>query len=73
MGNECGAHIPFLILKLKINLPQIEHEATTVKNWMKIKYFIVIQEVSDTEKAIALIVKGFSKEVLQQASNGVCS
>ena len=62
MGNECGAHT-FPYIEAKNNTAQIEHEATTSKIGED-QIFYCNQRGIDTEKAIALIVNGFSKEVL---------
>ncbi|TDI77119.1 MAG: Fe-S cluster assembly protein SufB [Bacteroidetes bacterium] len=64
MGNNCGAHtFPYIEVKNKTAL--IEHEATTSKIGED-QIFYCNQRGIDTEKAIALIVNGFSKEVLNQ-------
>ncbi len=70
MGNECGAHT-FPYIEAKNKSAQIEHEATTSKIGED-QIFYCNQRGIDTEKAIALIVNGFSKEVLNQTPNGVC-
>lgn len=62
MGNQCGAHT-FPYIEAKNNTAQIEHEATTSKIGED-QIFYCNQRGIDTEKAIALIVNGFSKEVL---------
>ena len=64
MGNECGAHT-FPYIEVKNNTAQIEHEATTSKIGEE-QLFYCNQRGIDTEKAIALIVNGFSKEVLNK-------
>ena len=64
MGNECGAHT-FPYIETKNNTAQIEHEATTSKIGED-QIFYCNQRGIDTEKAIALIVNGFSKEVLNK-------
>jgi Fe-S cluster assembly protein SufB len=64
MGNECGAHT-FPYIEAKNNSAQIEHEATTSKIGED-QIFYCNQRGIDTEKAIALIVNGFSKEVLNK-------
>ncbi|MDA8611807.1 Fe-S cluster assembly protein SufB [Flavobacteriaceae bacterium] len=64
MGNECGAHT-FPYIEAKSNSAQIEHEATTSKIGED-QIFYCNQRGIDTEKAIALIVNGFSKEVLNK-------
>ncbi len=64
MGNECGAHT-FPYIEAKNKSAQIEHEATTSKIGED-QIFYCNQRGIDTEKAIALIVNGFSKEVLNK-------
>ncbi len=64
MGNECGAHT-FPYIECKNNSAQLEHEATTSKIGED-QLFYCNQRGIDTEKAIALIVNGFSKEVLNK-------
>ncbi|MEJ4089879.1 Fe-S cluster assembly protein SufB [Galbibacter orientalis] len=64
MGNECGAHT-FPYIETKNKTAQIEHEATTSKIGED-QIFYCNQRGIDTEKAIALIVNGFSKEVLNK-------
>lgn len=64
MGNECGAHT-FPYIEAKNTTSQIEHEATTSKIGED-QLFYCNQRGIDTEKAIALIVNGFSKEVLNK-------
>ncbi|MDO5607135.1 MAG: Fe-S cluster assembly protein SufB [Capnocytophaga sp.] len=64
MGNECGAHT-FPYIEAKNQTAQIEHEATTSKIGED-QIFYCNQRGIDTEKAIALIVNGFSKEVLNK-------
>jgi Fe-S cluster assembly protein SufB len=64
MGNLCGAHT-FPYIEAKNKSAQIEHEATTSKIGED-QIFYCNQRGIDTEKAIALIVNGFSKEVLNK-------
>ncbi len=64
MGNECGAHT-FPYIENKSKSAQIEHEATTSKIGED-QLFYCNQRGIDTEKAIALIVNGFSKDVLNK-------
>ncbi|MGB0777618.1 MAG: Fe-S cluster assembly protein SufB [Flavobacteriaceae bacterium] len=64
MGNLCGAHT-FPYIEAKNKSAQIEHEATTSKIGED-QLFYCNQRGIDTEKAIALIVNGFSKEVLNK-------
>ncbi len=64
MGNKCGAHT-FPYIECKNKTAQIEHEATTSKIGED-QLFYCNQRGIDTEKAIALIVNGFSKDVLNK-------
>jgi Fe-S cluster assembly protein SufB len=64
MGNLCGAHT-FPYIEARNKSAQIEHEATTSKIGED-QIFYCNQRGIDTEKAIALIVNGFSKEVLNK-------
>jgi Fe-S cluster assembly protein SufB len=64
MGNKCGAHT-FPYIEVSNKSAQIEHEATTSKIGED-QIFYCNQRGIDTEKAIALIVNGFSKEVLNK-------
>lgn len=64
MGNECGAHT-FPYIETKNKSARVEHEATTSKIGED-QIFYCNQRGLDTEKAIALIVNGFSKEVLNK-------
>jgi Fe-S cluster assembly protein SufB len=64
MGNNCGAHT-FPYIEVKNKSAQIEHEATTSKIGED-QIFYCNQRGIDPEKAIALIVNGFSKEVLNK-------
>ena len=64
MGNACGAHT-FPYIEVKNKSAQIENEATTSKIGEE-QLFYCNQRGIDTEKAIALIVNGFSKEVLNK-------
>jgi Fe-S cluster assembly protein SufB len=64
MGNDCGAHT-FPYIEVKNKSAQIEHEATTSKIGED-QIFYCNQRGIETEKAIALIVNGFSKEVLNK-------
>jgi len=64
MGNECGAHT-FPYIEVKNKSAQIEHEATTSKIGED-QIFYCNQRGIETEKAIALIVNGFSREVLNK-------
>jgi Fe-S cluster assembly protein SufB len=62
MGNDCGAHT-FPYIENSNSTSKVEHEATTSKIGED-QIFYCNQRGIDTEKAIALIVNGFSKEVL---------
>lgn len=64
MGNKCGAHT-FPYIEAKNKTAHIEHEATTSKIGED-QIFYCNQRGIDEEKAIALIVNGFSKEVLNK-------
>ena len=64
MGNSCGAHT-FPYIESKNTSAIIEHEATTSKIGED-QVFYCNQRGIPTEKAIALIVNGFSKEVLNK-------
>ncbi|HRB71352.1 Fe-S cluster assembly protein SufB [Flavobacterium sp. WV_118_3] len=64
MGNNCGAHT-FPYIESKNSTAKIEHEATTSKIGED-QVFYCNQRGIPTEKAIALIVNGFSKEVLNK-------
>ena len=62
IGNECGAHT-FPYIEVKNKTGQVEHEATTSKIGED-QIFYCAQRGIDMEKAIALIVNGYSHEVL---------
>lgn len=64
MGNKCGAHT-YPYIEIKNRTGQVEHEATTSKIGED-QIFYCNQRGIDTEKAIALIVNGFGKEVLNK-------
>lgn len=64
MGNKCGAHT-FPYIDIKNSTAKLEHEATTSKIGED-QIFYCNQRGIDEEKAIALIVNGFSKEVLKK-------
>ena len=64
MGNKCGAHT-FPYIEVKNRTAKVEHEATTSKIGED-QIFYCNQRGIPTEKAIALIVNGFSKEVLNK-------
>ena len=62
MGDKCGAHT-FPYIEVKNNSSQIEHEATTSKIGED-QLFYCNQRGIGTEEAIALIVNGYCKDVL---------
>ncbi|PKP26089.1 MAG: Fe-S cluster assembly protein SufB [Bacteroidetes bacterium HGW-Bacteroidetes-2] len=64
MGNKCGAHT-FPYIEVNNKTAKVEHEATTSKIGED-QLFYCNQRGIPTEKAIALIVNGFSKEVLNK-------
>jgi len=64
MGDQCGAHT-FPYIEASNNSAHIEHEATTSKIGED-QLFYCNQRGIDTEQAVALIVNGFSKEVLNK-------
>ena len=64
MGNNCGAHT-FPYIESKNASAKIEHEATTSKIGED-QVFYCNQRGIPMEKAIALIVNGFSKDVLNK-------
>lgn len=64
MGNNCGAHT-FPYIESRNPTAKIEHEATTSKIGED-QVFYCNQRGIPTEKAIALIVNGFSKDVLNK-------
>ncbi len=64
LGGDCGAHtVPYI--EVKNPSAQIEHEATTSKI-SDDQLFYAMQRGLGQEEAVALIVNGFAKEVLQQ-------
>lgn len=64
MGDKCGAHT-FPYIEAQHPSAQIEHEATTSKIGED-QIFYCNQRGIGTEEAIALIVNGYCKEVLNQ-------
>lgn len=64
LGDQCGAHT-FPYLEVKNNTASVEHEATTSKIGED-QIFYCNQRGLSTESAIALIVNGYAKEVLNQ-------
>ncbi|MCO6496311.1 MAG: Fe-S cluster assembly protein SufB [Chitinophagaceae bacterium] len=63
LGDKCGAHT-FPYIESKNNTAVLEHEATTSKIGED-QLFYCEQRGIDAEKAVALIVTGFAKEVMQ--------
>ncbi|GBD49321.1 Fe-S cluster assembly protein SufB [Methylopila sp. Yamaguchi] len=64
IGDECGAHtVPYL--EAKTSTAVFEHEATTSKISDDQKFYCLQRGLSE-EEAVALIVNGFVKDVLQQ-------
>jgi len=64
LGHDCGAHtVPYI--EVKNPSAQIEHEATTSKI-SDDQLFYAMQRGLAQEDAVALIVNGFCREVLQQ-------
>ncbi|MFK7951860.1 MAG: Fe-S cluster assembly protein SufB [Ekhidna sp.] len=64
MGDLCGAHT-FPYIDVKNKSAQIEHEATTSKIGED-QIFYCQQRGIDEESAVALIVNGFAKEVMNK-------
>ena len=64
MGNKCGAHT-FPYIDVENKSAQIEHEATTSKIGED-QIFYCQQRGIDEESAVALIVNGFAKEVMNK-------
>ncbi len=62
IGNDCGAHT-FPYIEVRNKSGQVEHEATTSKIGED-QIFYCAQRGIDMEKAIALIVNGYSQRVL---------
>ncbi|WP_011581118.1 MULTISPECIES: Fe-S cluster assembly protein SufB [Chelativorans] len=64
IGNDCGAHtVPYI--EAKNSTAQIEHEATTSKISDDQKFYVMQRGIPE-EEAIALIVNGFVKDVIQE-------
>ena len=62
MGNNCGAHT-FPYIEVSNNTSKIEHEATTSKIGEDMLFYFQ-QRGIDEETAVAMIVNGFCKEVM---------
>jgi Fe-S cluster assembly protein SufB len=64
LGDKCGAHtFPYIEVRNKSSV--VEHEATTSKVGED-QIFYCNQRGIDTETAVALIINGFAKEVMNQ-------
>ncbi|MEY3563570.1 MAG: hypothetical protein RLZZ294_1576 [Bacteroidota bacterium] len=64
LGDKCGAHT-FPYIEVKNNTAVVEHEATTSKIGED-QIFYCNQRGMDAETAVALIINGFAKEVMNQ-------
>lgn len=64
LGDKCGAHT-FPYIEVKNNTATVEHEATTSKIGED-QLFYCNQRGIPTEAAVALIINGYAKEVLNQ-------
>jgi Fe-S cluster assembly protein SufB len=64
LGDQCGAHT-FPYIEVRNSTASVEHEATTSKIGED-QLFYCNQRGIDTESAVALIVNGYAKEVLNQ-------
>jgi len=64
LGNKCGANT-FPYIEVRNNSSVVEHEATTSKIGED-QIFYCNQRGIDTETAVALIINGFAKEVMNQ-------
>ena len=64
MGNECGAHT-FPYIDVRNSSSTVEHEATTSKINEE-QLFYCRQRGIPTEEAVALIVNGYAKEVMNK-------
>ncbi len=64
IGDQCGAHtVPYM--EAKNATAQFEHEATTSKISEDQKFYVMQRGIPE-EEAIALIVNGFVKDVIQE-------
>jgi len=64
MGDKCGAHT-FPYFDISNSTATVEHEATTSKISEEIMFYCKSRGISQ-EDAVALIVNGYAKEVLNQ-------
>jgi Fe-S cluster assembly protein SufB len=64
IGDKCGAHtVPYI--EVKNSTAKVEHEATTSKISEDQKFYAMQRGIPE-EEAIALIVNGFVREVIQE-------
>jgi len=64
LGDQCGAHtVPYI--ECKNPTAQLEHEATTSKI-SEDQLFYCTSRGLDEEEAVAMVVNGFAKEVMQE-------
>jgi Fe-S cluster assembly protein SufB len=64
IGDKCGAHtVPYI--EVKNPTAKVEHEATTSKISEDQKFYVMQRGIPE-EEAIALIVNGFVREVIQE-------
>ena len=64
IGDRCGAHtVPYI--EVKNPTAKVEHEATTSKISEDQKFYVMQRGIPE-EEAIALIVNGFVREVIQE-------
>ena len=64
IGDTCGAHtVPYI--EVKNSTAKVEHEATTSKISEDQKFYAMQRGIPE-EEAIALIVNGFVRDVIQQ-------
>ena len=69
IGDKCGAHtVPYI--EAKNSSAVIEHEATTSKISEDMLFYCRQRGLSQ-EEAVALVVNGFVKDVLQTAADGI--
>jgi Fe-S cluster assembly protein SufB len=64
IGSTCGAHT-FPYIEVSNNTATVEHEATTSKIGEDVLFYCNQRGIS-TEEAVALIVNGYCKEVMNQ-------
>ena len=71
IGNKCGAHTVPYIEKIKIILLE-QSMRLPLQKLMMINFYCLQRGINE-EDAVALIINGFCKEVLQAFTNGVCT